>query len=142
MQRNLLRRFAGPRREPDEDYLTWVRRATKEADKNARDAGVECWLKLYLRRKFAWAGKICNMNEERLAKRVTHWRDSEWWQDQPRGALSYGARPLRARPGNMLRWEDDFRRFAETQDWQNWQTKARSKEWADFGEKFVDFVWR
>ena len=142
VQRNLLRRFAGPKRRPDEDYLTWIRRATKESDKNAREGGVECWLKQFLRRKFSWAGKVTQMTEERLAKRVTTWRDSDWWHDQPRGSSSYGARPLRPNPGSFLRWEDDLRRFAESKQWENWQTKAKTMEWEDFAEEFVAWAWR
>ena len=64
VQRNLLRRFAGPRRKPDEDYLTWIRRATLIVDRNARDAGCECWLKQYLTKKWHWAGKIARMSPE------------------------------------------------------------------------------
>ena len=144
VQRNMLRRFAGPRRQTDEDYLTWVRRATKEADKNARDAGVECWLRQYLHKKFAWAGRLTNMDEERLAKRAAQWRDSDWWKHQPRGASAYGFRPMRARPGNILRWEDDLRKFAESVAWESWQSKARSAEtdWADFAEHFVSGAWK
>ena len=83
-----------------------------------------------------------NMDQERLAKRVTLWRDSEWWRDQPRGASAYGFRPMRARPGNILRWEDDLRKFAESLDWGSWQSIARSTEWGDFSEQFGNWAWR
>ena len=86
--------------------------------------------------------KNCHMNEKRLAKMVILWRDSEWWQDQLKGASAYGARPLRARPGNILRWEDDFRKFANTQNWQILQTKANTEEWSAFWEKIVEWAWR
>ena len=142
VQRNMLRRFAGPRRRPDEEYLNWIRRATKESEEKAREVGVDCWLKQYLKKTFEWAGKKCHMSEERLAKRVTLWRDSEWLQDQLKGASAYGARPLRARPGNILRWDDDFRKFANTQNLQNLQTKANTEEWSAFREKIVDWAWR
>ena len=50
VQRNMLRRFAGPRRRPDEEYFNCIRRATKESEEKAREVGVDCWLKQYLRK--------------------------------------------------------------------------------------------
>ena len=134
VQGNMLRCFAGPRSQTDEDYLTWDRRATKEADKNTRNAGVDYWRRQYLHKKFACAGRLTNMDEERLAKRATQWMDSDWWKHQPRGASAYGSRPMQARLGSILRCEDDLRKFAESLAWESWQSKARSADtdWVDF----------
>jgi len=60
VQRNLLRRFVGPRRKPNEDYLTWIRRATPIADALARQAGCECWLKQYLQQKVGLGREGCS----------------------------------------------------------------------------------
>ena len=93
VQRNMLRRCAAPCRHPDEDYLTWVRCATKSADQRARDAGCDCWLKQFLRRKFAWAGRVTNMSTERLAYRSTCWRDSSGGVTSPEVLLLTGQDP-------------------------------------------------
>jgi hypothetical protein len=107
VQRSMLRRMVGPRRAPDEEYIPWIKRATKIADDRATNAGVQCWLRQHLWMKWQWAGRIANMSEERWAKRVTLWRDSIWQTE----ASSERDRPLRARPGNRMRWEDEVRRY-------------------------------
>ena len=84
VQRNMLRRFVGPRRSPEEDWITWVQRATHIAEKRARTAGIECWLSAHLFAKWQWASRVSHMPEERCA-RLTFWRDSAWWVGQVRG---------------------------------------------------------
>ena len=143
VQRHFLRKIAGPRRAPNEEYVDWIRRATKIAVTKAKEAGIECWLTQFLHMKWKWAGKVCNMTEERLAKRATIWRDSEWWKDQPRGATAYGIRPMRARPGNILRWEDELRKFSESQGWDSWQqTALNDRTWTTHADSFVAWAWR
>ena len=93
--------------------------------------------------KWKWAGKSAQMGEERLARRATFWRDSEWWRDQPRGASAYGVRPMRARPGHFLRWEDDVRKFADYNGWDTWQSVASDNGiWDGLCDQFVQWAWR
>ena len=75
-QRAMLRAMFGPGRIPNEDYLSWIKRATKAAEARARQAGMQCWLRRQLSMKWAWAGKIIRMEPERWARRMTTWRDS------------------------------------------------------------------
>ena len=143
VRRGFSRRIAGPRRAPEQDYVSWIQNATKKAEERARDAGVDCWLKQVLRRRWDWAGRLARMSGERLAYRTTFWRDSEWWQDQPRGASAYGVRPMRARPGNFARWEDDLMNFAAHKNWQRWQSVAKQEShWGKSAEEFVNWAWR
>ena len=143
VQRRFLRQIAGPRRAPDQEYIPWIKQSTKQAEVKARDAGVECWLTDALRRKWVWAGKLVRAEPERLARRCTVWRDSEWWTQQPRGASAYGARPMRAKPGHFSRWENDLINFSRHQGWASWQVEARCEEtWMSMTEQFVSFTWR
>ena len=139
----LSAKITGPKRAPDEDYVGWIKRATKAAELKAKDAGIKCWLTQVMHMKWHWAGKLWRMEEERLAKRSTFWRDSEWWSFQLRGASAYGVRPMRARPGNILRWEDDLRKYALSQGWDNWQSKASCESfWNDHANLFAAWAWR
>ena len=143
VQRHFLRKIAGPRRAPDEDYIERIRRSTHIAEKRARDTGIECWLMQFLHMKWRWAGRLVRMTSERLAKRSTFWRDSEWWQFQPQGGSAYGVRPFRARPGNILRWEDDMRKFAKSRGWSSWQVEASNEtSWENLGDQFAEWAWR
>ena len=142
-QRDMLRRFAGPKRKPDETYVDWIQRATHAAECRARNAGSKRWLDLHLNSKWKWAAKLADASHERLARRVTFWRDSAWWSHQERGAAAYGVRPIRAKPGSMLRWEDDMRRFCEKLDSIPWQDLVMDRErWFQESCSFRDFAGR
>ena len=41
-QRRMFRTMVGPRRRPEEDHVSWIKRATAIADRTARSAGVRC----------------------------------------------------------------------------------------------------
>ena len=143
VQRAMLRKMMHIGRRPEEDYLTWIRRATKKAEEEAKKSGVKCWLSMHLESKWRWAGSLANMSAERWAARTTFWRDSDWWSYQPRGSSSYGARPIRSRPGNMLRWEDDLRKYAAQCDLDSWQEAASNEaDWKSHEEAFVMYSWR
>ena len=98
---------------------------------------------MHLSLKWRWAGFIANTESNRWAKRVTEWRDSDWWSVQPRGAASYGVRPIRARPGSFLRFEEDLRKYASHCDWDAWQSIALDTVvWDAHEEKFAEWCWR
>ena len=139
-QRAMLRRIAGPGRHPEEDYVHWIQRATRVAETKARQAKVECWLQKQLLCKWAWAGRLANMEQSRWARKTTMWRDSAWWRDQ---AQTSRTRPLRSRPGRFSRWEDDMCRFAEFKGLPSWQESARNQDlWQDLAQDFITFTWR
>ena len=141
--RNMLRRFAGSRRHQDEEYVTWIKRSTAKAEETAKEAGLTCWQETHLAEKWMWAGNVATMDEQRWALRTTTWRDSEWWSEQARGSAGYGIRPYRARAGNVLRWEDDFRKYSQAKGLMPWRALARnSSTWNAHVDKFVQFTRR
>ena len=143
VQRAMLRKVVCTRRWPEEEYVPWIRRATRKSEEVAKQAGVKCWLIMHMQAKWRWAQELATMGSERWAARTTFWRDSAWWAYQPRGGSSYGARPMRARPGNLLRWEDDLRKYAEHCGWSSWQDAAQDKaSWEKHEEAFIKYSWR
>ena len=143
LQRTMLRKIVLVRRGPDEEYVTWIRRATRQAEANAKESGATCWLSTALSNKWKWAGELSRMSLERWASRTTFWRDSKWWSFQPRGGSSYGARPMRARPGYIPRWENELNQFASLQGWTSWQDVAKNvKSWEAAEKDFVELFWR
>ena len=77
-QNEMLRQIAGPGRQPDEEYVDWVIRATSVARTIAQDAGIRFWQANHLKSKWHWAGHVCRMGDEGVAKRSTKWEGSEW----------------------------------------------------------------
>ncbi len=57
-ERAMLRRFAGPRRAPEEDYITWLRRATHSAEAVRDQAGISSWIKYASFRKWSLGGHV------------------------------------------------------------------------------------
>ena len=137
-QRIMLRRIAGPRRKPDEDYVTWIRRATRKAENLAHEAGVKDWVKSYLQQKWKWAAKVVNMPQERWAKQTTLWRDHDWWREQKTSPHT-----TRARPGHFHRWENDFIKFAASKGYESWtQIAQNAGQWSALQEEFIIFTVR
>ena len=134
----MLRRFAGPRRMPDEDYVTWIRRSTRAAVIAAASAGVKCWVDAHLRAKWLWAGHVSRMGgycKESWTFKTTFWRDAEWKRDYEPGGFLYSARPLRSRAGRWTRWEDEIvRAFAARSDGRWRGGAADKKAWNSMAE--------
>eukprot|EP00973_Karenia_brevis_P075583 10500839-Karenia_brevis.AAC.1 len=60
---------------------------------------------MHLTAKWKWAGRVATYSCERLSRRITFWRDADWWATQDRGSKAYSTRPMKSRPGRRLRWE-------------------------------------
>ena len=45
----MLRRIAGPRRHPEEQWVDWIKRSTRAARKSAKTAGIRFWLEAHLK---------------------------------------------------------------------------------------------
>ena len=112
-QNNMLRRVAGARRRPDEDYVEWIQKSTHTALREAKHSGIRLWVEEHHRAKWHWAGHVLRMDEHWLAKRATAWRDSQRWalESTTFTPSLRIRRPLRKR---WFRWEDDLKRFATT----------------------------
>ena len=57
-RRAMLRRAAGVGRQPNEDYVDWIIRATRKAESTATISGVRDWYKAHLAAKWSWAGHV------------------------------------------------------------------------------------
>ena len=140
----MLRRFAGPRRRQDEDYVAWVTRATRIAEENARRSNVQSWVHQHLDAKWRWAGHVARMKDrcpDNWAYKSTTWRDAAYRADNAPGSEAYSLRTLRARPGRFLRWEQDIEKFAEHAGLNNWADAAKDKtKWFDLGSEFVEWA--
>ena len=135
-ERAMLRRFAGPRRRLEEDFVSWVIRSTHAAERELRITGLQPCVETYLRKKWCWAGQIMRMDPFRWTQRVTVWRDSEWWRSQPADNL----RQRRSGRTHWFRWEDDLSKYSRNQSWSSWQTMARTMtqhEWEMHAESFA-----
>ena len=150
-QRTMLRKFAAPRRAPDDTWVSWVRRATQIAGKEAHAAGLEPWVEKHLATKWTWAGHISRMGASRWARRLTEWRDSAWWSDQPRGGSAYcqidgrayATRPVRSRAGAGARWEDVLRKYAVSASLGQWKSAAQDRDaWSQHRHHFVNWAKR
>ena len=101
--------FASPARSAEEDYLTWIRRATHEAVGAAKKAGSQSWIEQHAKSKWLWAGHVARKEQympESWDYIATFWRDARWRTET---ASEY--RPLRPRAGHQSRWEDSIVKF-------------------------------
>ena len=140
----MLRKIACPRRTPDEDWVDWIRRSTREALASARKAGICLWVDAHLKCKWNWAGHVIRMNTDRLAFRALIWRDSRWQASENEVPTS-----LRIRRPNRTRWfryEDELRRYATRQQWDSWQDVAQQRDaagsasrWLQHSSSFMKF---
>jgi hypothetical protein len=135
----MLRRIAGPRRRPLEDWLDWMKRSTRQAVGAARKHGIRLWHEAHLRAKWNWAGHVVRMSADRLARRAVEWRDSSWQATEM--LVSESLRIRRPARTHWFRWEDELRRYAAHSALQPWQTVAKQKEeWAENLKAFVEYT--
>jgi hypothetical protein len=134
-QRSMLRRIVCIKRHPDEDYVDWIRRATRRAEGLARAAGVPCWVEEHLNCKWRWGRNIANMQENMWAQKTTFWRDAAWSAEQPRGSSRTA---IRSRRGHFTRWEGDFVKYAGMHGWDSWQSIAADEQtWKSHEADFI-----
>ena len=126
VQNSMLRRIVRSRRLPDETWVDWIKRNTRDARAAARKAGVRFWVAAYLEAKWKWAGHVMRMAPDRPAKRITEWRDSEWCViDEALRGRDRTRRPYKQR---WFRWEDCLRQFATKRRWTSWQSVAQNRD--------------
>jgi hypothetical protein len=141
VQRSMMRRFAAPARLPDEEWVPWIRRATRIAVRNAEAAGVKSWVHQHLLAKWRWAGHVSRMaayRDNSWAYIATFWRDAQWTADNARGSLLFSSRPLRSRAGRWSRWEDEIVRYCA--DWRN--IAGNKQDWSKRADAFMKTVWK
>ena len=124
-RRSMLRKIVCPNRGPTEDWLDWVKRATRRALDWASRAGVREWGGFHFERKWRWAGHVARSRSTTWLYRVTMWRDSAWQQlSQEMGAV----REVRPSKRRWMKWEDQLRRFCTAAGLGAWDELAAGRE--------------
>ena len=67
----MMRRIIGANRRPDEDWISWVQRATREVEEHMKRLNAKAWTEMYMDKKARWAEKLCKMSSERWAWKIT-----------------------------------------------------------------------
>ena len=146
VERSMLRKFAAPRRTTGEEWVSWVRRATRIATDRANCAGVKSWVQQHLETKWRWAGHVARMEHYRpdsWAFKATTWRDLGWKIEHGPGSESYSLRPLRARPGRWRRWEEEIGRYCASIGVKDWRLLAGDKsKWHGAATDFAHWIWK
>ena len=136
VQRHMLRRFLAPARQAGENWIDWVKRATRVAERIARECNVRSWVDDHLAAKWRWAGhlaRMCITSRSGLPAKMTFWMDSEWRYYQVSNARGFSARPRRRRSGRWCRWEDEIYDFCNS-----WKLKAQDRDaWAQLQTPFM-----
>ena len=138
VERSMLRKFLGPRRQSGEDYLDWIVHATRAVEAIMADMDMLPAVHLCLQRKWIWAGCIARYPAQRWIRRVTSWRDSRWWREHEHNHLT----PSRFGRTHWHRWEDSLRKFADERGWSSWQSMASemdAADWDNMASTFSDF---
>ena len=129
----MLRKIVGISRYPCEDYVTWVKRATRRARALASEANIKPWLQRQRKSKWDWAGHVARKSVSDWVWRVTFWRDREWTDDVGGDCF----RPMRRRAGRWSRWEDEVQKYAASIGWSRWSEAARDRDaWKCVADSF------
>ncbi len=120
MQLSVMRKVVGVRRSPYEDYIEWLRRATRRAKEMGEQAGMSSWLKRHFLAKWSWAGHVARMPDDRWAKKLTMYMTMF-------DGMPVWQRPLRARRGTFRRWENEIKNRCHAEGLQNWALAAQNK---------------
>jgi hypothetical protein len=133
-RRSMLRKIVCPRRTPKEEWLDWIRRATRKAVDWANRAEVRQWCSHHFDRKWRWAGHVARSSADSWLYRVTVWRDSAWQKMSDDMGSKRDTRPTRRR---WMKWEDVLRRFCRERGLAQWTDIAQERElWRSLAEDF------
>eukprot|EP00973_Karenia_brevis_P053307 7409707-Karenia_brevis.AAC.1 len=137
-QRAMLRRIVGVRRQPEEQWVQWVRRVTAPTLNIARESRVRDWIDTHFERKWAWAGHVARRPYSAWTWKVTFWRDSSWqaW------AQEWGnQRPLRPSRRRWMKFEDVLRRFCTQKGLGEWNRMSKNKtDWLLQSKEFTSWA--
>ena len=143
----MLRRIAGSRRAPDDDWIDWMKRSTRKTIASARDPGIRFWHEAHLKSKWCWAGHVQRMTRDKLANRASIWRNAEWQSTES----SLPSQLLLRRPyrTHWFRWEDELQRLASSRNWKSWgavpqirDSKGQASAWLALCDAFAKFTRR
>jgi hypothetical protein len=124
-RRSMLRKIVGTRRGTDEEWLDWIRRATRKAIECATRAGVRDWATLHSERKWQWAGHVARQGAQTWTYRVTTWRDSAWQELCDELGVARERRPSKRR---WMKWEASVRDFCRDSGRPPWTELSQDRE--------------
>ena len=129
-RRRMLRWMIRTARAHDEDWVTYIKRATHTSEELASSLGSVRWVVLQRKRKWQFAGKAAVQSDGRWSRRLLGWRP--WFRCLPRRDIGH---PVK-------RWDDDISSLAGG-DWI--REAARDKVWQAALSGFIDesgVMWR
>ena len=94
--------------ENEEDWIEYIKRSTKEAEKYMEKQKIPCWIETHRRQTWRMARRIVSLPEKRWTRRVFDWH--------PGLDISIKTRRQVGRP--KKRWEDDLNEFFKTDETQ------------------------
>lgn len=109
----------------NEEWVDWIVRATREAEKYCKQAGVDDWMEAQRRRHWRWAGHVARAQDSRWSKELLHWIPRNGWRS-------------RGRP--VKRWSDELNNFLERLGFEDgvWTDLAQERDfWHNLEDDFV-----
>jgi len=120
MLRFVFRLFRKTCEGDDEDWVVYMRRATRTIERLTRKNGMQDWVETHRRRKWQFAGKLARHTDNRWSQLIVSWRPN----------LGVG----RSQGHPATRWTDPFEQFVGG----NWlEAAADESEWDFLEEGFV-----
>ena len=80
-RRKMIRWIVCVPRRVDEDWITYIQRATHKSDELAENCGSTDWIVLYRQRKWRLAEKAANYTDNRWVQRILQW--TPWFRALP-----------------------------------------------------------
>ena len=99
-RRRMLRWMVGCRKQSDEEWVDYMKRATANAEHCATQRGARDWVQQQRFRKWKFAGKTARRDDHRWSQRLLQW--TPWFRCVPRRRVG--------RPA--MRWEDCIMKMA------------------------------
>ena len=88
-----------------EPWIDWIKRVTREMDIKLEKLGIDSWDLQVRKRKWKWAFKLQNTNDNRWSKVALNWNPLLHFDGNIQRAYRKQSRP-------RSRWTDDFTKFA------------------------------
>ena len=103
-RRRMLRWMLRAKRGSNEDWISYLRRATHEGEEKAAQAGARDWRAAQISRKWHFARATAGKEDDRWSTRLLDWR--LWFRECPSRSVGHP----------VARWEDVFVKAAGS-DW-------------------------
>ena len=111
-------------RVPEEDWIDYIKRATRTAEDLAAQHGLKSWVELQRQKQWTLAGRVASAIDRRWSNQILNWKS--WFRVLP-------CRPA-GRP--RKRWDDNITQFAGG----SWvETAQDSCLWLALSQGYMEF---